>query len=137
MPDSELQDLVHASKAATPDPLHAPPDASLAFLGSLDLDGEDLELLLGEAPGLSWTDVKQETQAFFDRLRLRTAQLVCDDDKLKASVDMALKSGAEAGWLALVAGFGFGPGTVVATALKPIAAALVTTGVGKLCSKGM
>jgi hypothetical protein len=135
MTDPQLQNLIASSAAETPDPLNVPAPSVLKYLASLDLSDEDIEVLLGDAPGLSWADMKEDVQSFFFRLRRRIARLVCDDQELKDSVNQSLTVGAEAAWLALVGALGITPSTLAAAALKPIAVGLVTSGVNKLCGE--
>ena len=132
MSDIEMQNLI-ASARLTDDPLDKPAPETLEFLSSLHLSEGDIETLLGEAPGLSWTDIKKDSRAFFFRLRRRTARLVCSDRELKKSVEKSLTVGVEAAWLALLGAFGINASTLAATALKPIAVGLVTSGIGQLC----
>ena len=133
MADPELKSLIASSVTETPDPLDTPAPSALKYLASLHLTEEDIELLLGEAPGLSWADMREDVQSFFFRLRRRVARIVCNDKELRDSVSNSLKGGAEATWLALVVGLGFDPSMIAAAALKPIAVGLVVSGVGQLC----
>jgi len=133
MSDPEIQNLIASSANQTDDLLDKPAASALEYLTSLPLSDEDLETLLGEAPGLSWTDMKKDSRAFFFRLRRRAARLVCSDKELKDSVAKSLTVGAEAAWLALLGAFGINAGTLAAAALKPIAVGLVKSGVGQLC----
>lgn len=133
MADLEMQNLIASSEGETDDPLDKPAPSALEYLSSLPLGNEDLETLLGEAPSLSWTDVKKDSRAFFLRLRRRAARLVCSDKELKESVYKSLTVGAEAAWLALLGAFGISASTLAAAALKPIAVGLVKSGVGQLC----
>lgn len=110
-----------------------PSAADISFYEKLDLGEEDLELLLGEAPGLSWVDFKKDMADFYYRLRNRTAQLVCSDGEMRKSVGDSIKVGAEATWLSLLAAFGLNPGILAARALKPIALGVVLSGVEGLC----
>jgi len=136
MADPELKSLTASSVTETPDPLDTPAPSALEYLASLHLSEEDLELLLGEAPGLSWVDMKEDVQSFFFRLRHRVARLVCNDQALKDSISNSVKGGAEATWLALVVGLGFDPSMIAAAALKPIAVGLVVSGMRQLCRGG-
>lgn len=131
MTDPDLQRLIASENAV--DPLTAPSPSTLDYLTSLHLSENELEILLGEAPGLSWVDVRKDSRAFFFRLRRRVARLVCNDRKLKESVAQSITVGAEAAWLALVGALGIAPSTVGAAALKPIAVGLIKSGVGTLC----
>jgi len=133
MADLEIQNLIASGAGRTDDPLDDPSPSALEYLSSLQLSDEDLGTLLGEAPGLSWTDVKKDSRAFFFRLRRRTARLVCSDKELKDSVAKAVTVGAEAAWVALLGVFGVSAGTLAASALKPIAVGLIKSGVGQLC----
>jgi hypothetical protein len=133
MPDFELQNLSAATANETSDPLDTPGPSSLNYLASRDLSEEEIEMLLGDAPGLSWADMKEDAQAFFFRLRGRVARIVCNDQELSNSVNQALVMGAEAAWMALVGALGLSAETAAAAALKPIAVGLTTSGLSRLC----
>lgn len=133
MTDPELKSLLASSETETSDPLDSPSPSALNYLASLHLSEEDVEILLGEAPGLSWNDMKEDVQAFYFRLRRRVARLICNDKELKDSISGSLKGGAEATWIALVIALGFDPSMIGAAALKPIAVGLIISGVGQLC----
>jgi hypothetical protein len=133
MPDEDLRRLEGAA-AGHEDPLRDPPTAALEFLASLDLTDDDLELLLGEAPGLAWSDAREHAGAFFVRMRNHVGRIVCDDDQLKDNVKRAVTGGADAAWLALVAALGLTPGALVAVALKPLAVGVAVSGVEGLCT---
>lgn len=114
--------------------LDEPSAEDIAFYDKLDLGDQDLELLLGEAPGLSWGDFSQDLEDFYYRLRNRTARLVCSDGELRKSVGKSIEVGVEAAWLSLLAAFGLNPATLAARALKPMAVGVVHSGVEELCS---
>jgi len=63
------------------DPFDNPSPAALDYLSSLDLSEEDFELLLGDVPGLSFVDVKENASALFFRLRKRLR--IADDQRLR------------------------------------------------------
>lgn len=133
MSDSDLEMLAQATTGHPGDPLDNPPPSALNYLAALDLSEDDLELLLGDVPGLSFADVEGNAEALFFRLRQRIANLVCSDDKLKESVKKSVNAGAEAAWISLLAVLGLTPGVIAAAALKPLAAGLVVAGVEQLC----
>jgi hypothetical protein len=133
MSDSDLDRLARQDSDRSTDPLDDPSTTALEYLASLELTDEDLELLLGDAPGLSFADVRQNALALFFRIRQRVAGLICADDDLKESVKKSIAGGMDAGWLSLVAVVGVAPGSVAAGALKPLAGGLVISGVERLC----
>jgi hypothetical protein len=134
MADVEIDQLLAAARSEGGN-LTSPGHSLLGYVQALDIGDRDLQALLGDAPGFTWTDVKENVEGFFARVRRRVARLVCSDDELRGEVTTAIKVGAEATWIAVVAAVGVVPGSVAAAALKPIAVALVVSGVGQLCSR--
>jgi hypothetical protein len=133
MADPDLDRLTASAAEGNRNPLDEPPPAALDYLSSLDLSQTDLELLLGDTPGLSFADVKGNAAALFFRLRKVLADLVCTDNSLKDTVKKSITAGTEAAWIAIVAALGLTPGTIAAAALKPLASGLVVAGVERLC----
>jgi hypothetical protein len=132
--DRDLDELEQAASQASADPWDDPSPRMLEYLAELDLSDDDLELLLGLSPGLSWADIKENGAALFFRLRQRVSGLVCADAKLKDSVTKAVNAGADAAFVALAGVIGLSPQTIAAAALKPLATALVVAGAGRLCA---
>ena len=133
MADKELAKLLEDNSIDSTNAIDVPSRSTLAYLGRLDLDDDAIEILLGDSPGLSWIDIRANLTDFYHRLRRRTSYLICHDDELKESVSKALDVGADAVWLTVIGAFGIRAETLAASALKPIAIAIMKSGVGKLC----
>ena len=133
MNDSALNQLVLSATAQGANALDLPTSASLDYLATLSLSDADVQLLLGDAPGLSWREVSDDTRAFYFRLRRRVARLVCNDTKLRDSVAKSVTVSADAAWLVLVHALGLKPEVLAAAALKPIAVGIVVSGAERLC----
>lgn len=133
MSDAELERLTQEITASSNDPIDTPPEIALEYLASLNLSDDDLEILLGDVPGLSFAEVKQNASALYFRIRQVVASLVCSDGNLKESIKQAITVGVEAVWLALLSVLGITPETLAAAALKPLAGGLTASGVDRLC----